>query len=112
MRGKSGLLKVSKGIRQSHLEEKLLSGHKSVLLYFVSVWFAACSAVDKRALFRVTRAGNRIIGCPLPLLGVIASSHCLKIALKISADGFPPWAPATQLAAIREEIQILKMQDD
>ena len=57
-------------LRRNHREEKLqVSFYRAtiepVLMYCVTVWFAACSAADRRALQRVTRAAEKVIGCPL-----------------------------------------------
>ncbi|KAK0149886.1 RNA-directed DNA polymerase from mobile element jockey [Merluccius polli] len=82
-------------LRRNYLEEKLLVSFyratiESVLLYCVTVWFASCSAAGKKALQRVTRTAEKIIGCSLPPLEDLSSSRCLSRALKISADSSHP----------------------
>ncbi|XP_030602654.1 retinol dehydrogenase 16-like [Archocentrus centrarchus] len=69
---------------RNHLEEKLqVSFYRTtiepVLMYYVSVWFAACSVADRRALHRVTRTAEKIIPCPawrtLPALDTLAEQR-------------------------------------
>lgn len=82
-------------LRRNHLEERLLVSFyqatiESVLTYCVTVWFTACSAADRKALQRVIRTAEKIIGCPLPPLEDIATSRCISRGKKIWADSTHP----------------------
>lgn len=63
---------------------------ESVLSYCISVWFAACSAADKKALQRIIKIAENIIGCPLPSLSDIALSRTLSRAKNITKDNTHP----------------------
>ena len=66
-------------LRGNNMEKKLLVAFyratiKSFLPYCISVWYAGCSAADKKALQRVVRTAERITDFPLPSLEDIATS--------------------------------------
>lgn len=100
-------------LRRHHLEEKLLVSFyratiESVLMYCVTVWFAACTAADRKALQRVTRTAEKIVGCPLPPLVDIARSRCLGRAQRISADLSHPGQSLFHLLPSGRRLRFLK----
>ena len=82
-------------LRKNKLRQKLLvsfyrSAIESILAYGITVWYAGCSAADRRALQRVINAAQKIVGCPLPSLEDISSSRCLNRARNIIKDSSHP----------------------
>lgn len=70
-------------LKQNHLQKKLLVSFyhysiESVLTYCISVWYASCSTVDRRALQRIISTAQKIIGCPLPSLEVLAPAASVE----------------------------------
>lgn len=58
-------------LRKNRLGEKLLmafyrSSIESVLAYCISVWYAGCSAADRRALQKVINTAQKIIAALCP----------------------------------------------
>jgi len=82
-------------LRKTNLQEKLLLSFyrcsiESVLAYCIPVWYAGCSAADRRALQRVINTAQKNIGCSLPSLEDLFSSRCFSRAAKILKDPFHP----------------------
>ena len=82
-------------LRRNHLDEKLLvtfyrAAVESILAYCISVWYAGCTAADKRALRRVINTAQKITGCSLPSLEDIASSRYHSRAVNITKDTSHP----------------------
>lgn len=63
---------------------------ESILTYCICVWFASCTAADRKALQRVITTAQRITSCPLPSLQELYSSRCLKRARNIVGDSSHP----------------------
>ena len=82
-------------LRRQQVQQRLLVDFyratiESILTHGVSVWFAACTAGDRRALQRVIRTAEKVIGCPLPPIETIAASRSLERAKRILADSSHP----------------------
>lgn len=82
-------------LKQNHLQEKLLLSFyrcsiESVLTYCISVWYASCSAADRRDLQRIINTAQKIIGCPLSSLEVLSCSYCINGATRILKDPSHP----------------------
>ena len=82
-------------LKKCHLNVNLLktfyrSTVESVLTYCITVWYASCTAKDKRRLQGVIKSAQNIIGCPLPSLEDIANSRGLKRARNITLDPSHP----------------------
>ena len=63
---------------------------ENILAYCITVWYMGCSTADRRALQRVINTAEKITGCSLPSLDVIASSRYLSSAKNIIMDPFHP----------------------
>ena len=63
---------------------------ESVLTYAISTWFSSCSAADKKALQRVVRSAEKVIGASLPSVQDIFQSRCRNRAQKIVRDPSHP----------------------
>ncbi len=59
---------------------------ESLLTYCITVWYAGCSAADKKTLQGVVRTAEKIIGCQLPPLEDVASTRYLSRAQNITRD--------------------------
>lgn len=78
-------------LKKNDLSERLLvifyrSSIESILVYCVTVWYAGCSAADKKRIQRVINTAQKIVGCPLPSLEEIATSRLMSKATKIALD--------------------------
>ncbi|XP_062859494.1 uncharacterized protein LOC134321621 [Trichomycterus rosablanca] len=79
---------------------------ESLLTGCISVWYGNCSLHDRKALQRVVRAAEIIIGHKLPALQDIYRTSCLKKALKITSDHtHPAHGLFTKLPSGRREAQ-------
>ena len=86
-------------LRRQQLQQRLLVDFyratiESILTHGISVWFAACTAGDRRVLQRVVRTAEKIVGCPLPPIETLAATRSLDRAKRIVAD---PSHPASTL---------------
>ena len=63
---------------------------ESVLVYGITVWYANCTAKDRKTLQGVIKTAGKIIGCPLPSLENIATSRGLNRAKRIMSDPSHP----------------------
>ena len=113
----SATLHFLRVLRRNHLEEKLLvsfywSTIERVLMYCATVWFTACSAADRRALQRITRAAERITSSPLPPVEDIASYRCLSRAQRISRDTFHPGHGLFNLMPSGKQLRSLKCKNN
>jgi hypothetical protein len=54
-----------------------------VISYSISLWFASCTAADWKALQRVIKTAQKVIGCPLLSLEDVYNRHCLRRAHSI-----------------------------
>ena len=70
---------------------------ESGLTYSISTWFSSCSAADKKALQRVVRSAEKVIGASLPSAQEIFLSRCRKRAQKIVRDPSHPLNSFCQL---------------
>ncbi|KAF7652537.1 hypothetical protein LDENG_00095020 [Lucifuga dentata] len=61
-----------------------------MLAYSITVWYAGCSALERRALQRVINSAQKIVGCPLPSVEDISNSRCLCRAKTILKDSTHP----------------------
>ncbi|KAI4895244.1 hypothetical protein NFI96_004905 [Prochilodus magdalenae] len=59
---------------------------ESILTAYITVWYSSCTAYDRKALMRVVRTAESIIGSKLPDLQDIYRSHCLRKIQKIRLD--------------------------
>lgn len=59
---------------------------ESMLARCISLWYCGCSAADKKALQRVIKMAEKIIGHTLPALEDISTSRCLRKAGKFLKD--------------------------
>ena len=63
---------------------------ESILTYCLCVWFASCTVAQKKALQRVIKVAENVIGCPLTPMEELHSSCSLRKALAISQDSSHP----------------------
>ena len=63
---------------------------ESVLLYCCTAWYGSCTALDQKALQRVVKAAQRIIGVQLPSLQEQYEKRSTARAMKIFEDTFHP----------------------
>src|SRR4029434_3393846 len=82
-------------LRKNNLECNLLvafyhSTIASVLAFCISVWYSGCTGAAKRALQRIINTAQKITGCSLPSLEVIARSRYLDRANNIMKDSSHP----------------------
>lgn len=82
-------------LRRNNMDRRLLirfyhATVESVLTYCITVWYAGCSAADKRRLQGVVRTAEKIIGCQLPSLEDVASTCYLGRAQNIIRDRSHP----------------------
>ncbi|KAI4876267.1 hypothetical protein NFI96_007913 [Prochilodus magdalenae] len=59
---------------------------ESILTACITVWYGSCTAYDRKALKRVVRTAESIIGSKLPDLQDIYRSRCLRKIQKIRLD--------------------------
>ncbi len=86
-------------LKQSQLPQNLLvrfnrATLESLLSYCCTVWFASCTAEDRKTLQRVVRTAERVIGTTLPPLSEIYAGRLHRKASSISKD---PTHPGHQL---------------
>uniref|UniRef100_A0AAZ1X703 Reverse transcriptase domain-containing protein n=1 Tax=Oreochromis aureus TaxID=47969 RepID=A0AAZ1X703_OREAU len=82
-------------LRKYKLDSNLLltfyrSSIESLLTYCITVWYGSCTKADRVRLQSVVKTAQKIIGCPLPSLMDIYSSHCLSRAANIIKDSSHP----------------------
>uniref|UniRef100_A0A1A8H0B6 Alkylated DNA repair protein AlkB homologue 8 N-terminal domain-containing protein n=1 Tax=Nothobranchius korthausae TaxID=1143690 RepID=A0A1A8H0B6_9TELE len=82
-------------LRRNNLEERLLvtfykATIESILAYGITIWYAGCTAADRKVLQRVIHSAQRIIGCSLPSLEDLACPRYLSRAFNIIKDKFHP----------------------
>ena len=86
-------------LRENNLECKLMVVFyhqfdqytvESVLTHCISAWYSGCSAADKRALQRVINTAQKITGCSLPSMEIIARDRYLGRANNIMKDSSHP----------------------
>ncbi|XP_049329271.1 uncharacterized protein LOC125791563 [Astyanax mexicanus] len=63
---------------------------ESVVCSSINVWHGSCSAADRKALQRVVKAAQRIVGVSLPSTTDICTSRCRKRATCIRKDPAHP----------------------
>ncbi|KAL0200139.1 hypothetical protein M9458_003326, partial [Cirrhinus mrigala] len=59
---------------------------ESILTNCVTVWYGSCSVAERKALQRVVKTAQRIIGTPLPAIEDIQKKHCMRRARSILKD--------------------------
>ncbi|KAL0177325.1 hypothetical protein M9458_026219, partial [Cirrhinus mrigala] len=59
---------------------------ESILTNCVTVWYGSCSVAERKALQRVVKTAQRIIGTPLPAIEDIQKKHCMRRACSILKD--------------------------
>lgn len=80
-------------LKQASLPTKILRTFyrgvvESVLTYCGSTWYSSCSVSDKKALQRIVRGAEGVIGVSLPSVQELFQSRCRSRALNIVGD--PP----------------------
>lgn len=63
---------------------------ESILTNCVTVWCGSCSVAERKALQRVVKTAQRIIGTPLPATEDIQRKRCLRRARNILKDSSHP----------------------
>ncbi|XP_050959599.1 NACHT, LRR and PYD domains-containing protein 12-like [Labeo rohita] len=63
---------------------------ESILTNCVTVWYGGCSVAEGKALQRVVKTAQRIIGTPLPAIEDIQKKHCMRRARSILKDDSHP----------------------
>nr|XP_061803034.1 cilia- and flagella-associated protein 74-like [Nerophis lumbriciformis] len=71
-------------LKKNHLEQKLLVSFDRAAVESIlhHVWYAGCTAADRKSLQRAINTAQKIISCPLPCLEEIASSRYQKELIK------------------------------
>ncbi|KAL1006621.1 hypothetical protein UPYG_G00074580, partial [Umbra pygmaea] len=63
---------------------------ESILSGCITAWYGSCSAADRKALQRVVKSAERIIGCCLPSVQGIYHKRCLRKTQNILKDHSHP----------------------
>lgn len=63
---------------------------RSILTYYISVWYLSCTAADRKALQWVVSSAQKIVGIQLHALEDSYSSCCLRKATSICKDSTQP----------------------
>ncbi|KAK3556718.1 hypothetical protein QTP70_015089, partial [Hemibagrus guttatus] len=83
-----------RALRKNNITQRLVSFKRcsieSILTYCIGVWFTNCSVAQRKMLQRVINMAQKIVGCPLPTLEELHSSHCIKKAQSILKDTSHP----------------------
>ncbi|KAF7668955.1 hypothetical protein LDENG_00267500 [Lucifuga dentata] len=99
-------------LRRMDLSQKLLLSFyhcsiESILTYSMLVWFVSCTAADRKALQRVIKSAQQIIGTVTVIRGYLQNPmsspgyrHCQGL--------IPPWSPSFHSAAFWEALQVFK----
>ncbi len=82
-------------LKQAGLSSRLLinvyrSAIESILCYCITVWYASCTAQDRKDLARVVRTAQRIVRDPLPDLNSVYAERLQNKARSIAADPTHP----------------------
>ncbi|KAF7658134.1 hypothetical protein LDENG_00017070 [Lucifuga dentata] len=59
---------------------------ESVLSSCIHIWFGNCNAFERKALQRVVRTAEKIMGTPLSSIQDIFSKRCLSRTISITKD--------------------------
>ena len=70
-------------LKKFGMSAKTLTNFYRCTIESITAWFGSCSAADRKALQRVVKTAERIIGCQLPSVKGIYHTCCLKKARKI-----------------------------
>ena len=78
-------------LKKAHLSPQILVNFyrciiESILTNCVTVWYGNCSVSDRKALQRVVKTAQRIIGSSLPSIEAVQSKRCLRKARGICKD--------------------------
>ena len=63
---------------------------ESTLTYCIPAWYGNCTVLERKALQRVVKTAQRIIGLPLPPIESIYKQRCRSKALSIIKDASHP----------------------
>ena len=78
-------------LKKAHLSPQILVNFyrsiiESILTNCVTVWYGNCSVSDRKALQRVVKTAQRIIGSSLPSIEAVQHKRCLRKARGICMD--------------------------
>uniref|UniRef100_A0A3Q3E360 Reverse transcriptase domain-containing protein n=1 Tax=Labrus bergylta TaxID=56723 RepID=A0A3Q3E360_9LABR len=82
-------------LKKAHLSPQILTNFycstiESILTNCVTVWYGNCSVSDQKALQKVVKTAERIIGSPLPSIESVHKKRCLRKARCIAKDNSHP----------------------
>uniref|UniRef100_A0A3P9JJJ8 Reverse transcriptase domain-containing protein n=1 Tax=Oryzias latipes TaxID=8090 RepID=A0A3P9JJJ8_ORYLA len=81
---------------------------ESVMTSCITVWHGSCSAAERKALQRVTKAAQRTVGCSLPSTTDIYKTRCRKRASCILKDPTHPSHPLFSLLPSGRRLRSIK----
>uniref|UniRef100_A0A3B3H7K8 Reverse transcriptase domain-containing protein n=1 Tax=Oryzias latipes TaxID=8090 RepID=A0A3B3H7K8_ORYLA len=81
---------------------------ESVMTSCITVWHGSCSAAERKALQRVTKAAQRTVGCSLPSTTDIYTTRCRKRASRILKDPTHPSHPLFSLLPSGRRLRSIK----
>ncbi|KAK3543919.1 hypothetical protein QTP70_031829, partial [Hemibagrus guttatus] len=84
-----------RALRKNNITQRLLvffyrCSIESILTYCIGVGFTSCSVAQRKTLQRVINMAQKIVGCLLPTLKELHSSHCIKKAQSILKETSHP----------------------
>ena len=107
-------------LKKNKLKKKLLVSFyrcsvESVLNYGISLWFASCTAAERKVLQRVLQRVNtvqKVTGCSLPPLEDIYKTRCLRTAHSILRDSTHPGYHLFELLPSGRRFRTIKAKTD
>ncbi|XP_048873616.1 uncharacterized protein LOC125745137 [Brienomyrus brachyistius] len=81
---------------------------ESILTNCISAWYGNCTVTDRKALQRVVKTAQRIIGTPIPAIEDVHKKRCLRRARNILKDSSHPANKLFQLLPSRRRYRSLR----
>src|SRR4029434_3013735 len=85
---------------------------ESVVSYGISLWFASCTAAERKALQRVINPARKVIGCSLPPFEDIYKTRCLRKVHSILRDSSHPGHHLFELLPSGRRFRTIKAKTD
>ena len=100
-------------LRKQQLTESLLitfyrSSIESILSYCLCVWFTSCTVAEKKAIQRVIKTAQNIIGCSLLSLEELYKNRCKRKISNILKDSSHPGYQLFKLLPSGRRFRVLK----
>ena len=96
-------------LRKQQLTENFYrSSIESILSYCLCVWFTSCTVAEKKAIQRVIKTAQNIIGCSLPSLEELYKNRCKRKISNILKDSSHPGHQLFKLLPSGRRFRVLK----